>query len=205
VTVEATDLAVLVEEIVELHRELSAEISQPTRRDVETHARSAVSASPAPWNDEAAGWVLTVEAGARDHEQMLTRIAFNGPSIRATTTAGSLLALRHLPWLIGHVQDAHPARKAARHAANDLAAWARQGRILLDQAKPGDEPWTNAPGSLTCPHCDKPLYLPPGALNQTRPSIYCVSCRDDNGRRIEFDNLTWLGVLNQRDTPNDAA
>lgn len=191
------ELRAQVVELAMLLDLIRLEISQPARRDTENHAKSKISASPAPWNDEAAMLVLEVEAGARDHEQKLARIGYAGFVHRGVTTAGSTLALHHLPDLIMLVRSKCPERMAPGHAEADLRAWGRRSRILLDQARSGDQPWTRAPGGITCIYCNRPLWLEPGWMQHQTPSVFCRVCRDpQTGKLMDWPNLTWLGVVN---------
>jgi hypothetical protein len=195
---DVTDLRVQVDELIGLLTQLRAEIGQPARRDQENHVKTKIPASPAPWNDLVANLVYDVEAGARDHESKLLWIAFSQQRHRPPTVAGSTRSLRELPDLIAHVERQFPERKAPRHAEADLRTWGRECRLLLDQARAGDERPCQAPGGLVCPVCERPLWLPAGwdTVQVSKVRAYCLTCRDENGRRLDWAADAWIGALN---------
>lgn len=164
--------------------------------------------SPAPWNDEAAGILFDVHAGARQHEKRLrVELGFGslrrGPTDRATRAA--LFALADLV-RAAHTRHLDSARPEVERTARDLNRWARIcRRILDDDPNPNDITVTHAPGNLKCPGCGRRLVLKPGWQYEQSPSLWCLRCpdsRDDDnphGVDLSWPATEWIAML-QDDT-----
>jgi len=159
-------------------------------------------AAPAPWNDAAAALYLDIHAGIRAHERDLayTALGVTRPA-RGGSDEQTLAALRRLPALIILAATRKPpaAKTAAARAARDLTAWPKACRRFLDEARPGEEPWTRAPGGLACPYCQRPLELAPGWDREPAPVLHCRTCPADpdepTGPRCKWEADAWLGAL----------
>jgi len=169
------------------------------------HVRSKVIGSPAPWNDEAAGILFEVHAGARRHEAAMRRALGFNPVRRGTSDAQTVAALSALPDLVRAIVTRHLETTAADRAATDVARWPRIcRRILDDDPAPNERPNTKAPGGLTCPHCDRRLILKHGwqfTGDVAKQQLWCLRCPttidDDHprGRDLSWPPDAWLAVL----------
>ncbi|XBH23076.1 hypothetical protein V5R04_07675 [Jonesiaceae bacterium BS-20] len=57
------------------------------------------------------------------------------------------------------------------------------GRLLFDEALPGEQPWTEVPGDLRCPHCNNRLELQPGWQHHPEQTdVCCRRCKDESGQ-----------------------
>lgn len=168
-------------------------------------------APPIPWNEPAAMLYMDIHAGARDHETTLTLLLFGKATFRGGADKLTIEALERLPVLFDAAWDRGLwDRPAVQHAARTTAAWPVQVRRLLDEARPHEVPWTRAPGNLTCPHCSRPLFLPPAwqyAGDQAEVVCRNPECRDEDGARRQWPAGAWLGRLvdDTDDAPTDPA
>lgn len=173
--------------------------------------------SPAPWNEHAAELLLGIHAAARRHERGLTLVLFSRARFRSGSDTDTTACLRALPDLVTAAAEKFPDHQPiqTRHGATvnwrtvrrDLLAWPRQCRLLLDEARWGEEPWTRAPGDLSCPHCARRLILRPGWERDPAPHVWCLRCPatlDDHGQpaTLSWPADAWIAVLN---TPNPAS
>lgn len=163
--------------------------------------------APTPWNDEAAGVLFTVHAGARETEGDLTWLVFSRKLHRSGSDVHTRRALRQIPDLVQVASERFPEHwtvdvRNPRSAPRVLASWPRQCRLLLDEARRFEEPWTNAPGSLRCPHCGRRLVLAPGWDREPEPPVWCRQCPvrldDDDPARVDrsWPATAWLATLN---------
>lgn len=181
-----------------LHR-LQQLLPEPSTGSGETTRHTKVIGSPAPWNDEAAGLLFEVHAGARRHETRL-RSDLGWPRIRRGVTDTSTLdSLRILPMLILALYEATDAdRTGAQRAADDVQRWPRLARRILDDDPKADErPHTKAPGGLTCPHCGKRLILKYGWQHDPgAQQLWCLRCPStDDYADLSWEPSQWLGIL----------
>lgn len=159
---------------------------------------------PAPWNTPAANIALDIHQAVRDHEQNLTLLLFNSARYRGTSDSNTIDAILRLPTLIrAAVINDLTDHQYVGDAVAALIGWpVRMRRFLDHDPEPGDpQPWTKAPGDLTCPHCEHRLWLAPGWQHHiTSAAVYCRRCRDDNGRYLEWPASAWVAVLQHADT-----
>lgn len=144
-----------------------------------------ISASPAPWNAMAAGWVMDVHAGVREHQTNIAWLAY-GNVIRQASSADTIThkVIRLLPDMIYLCYSKFPNHRYALDAERDLMAWGRRGRTILDEVRPHEEPWTKAPGNVKCPYCGKRLMLKPGWQYDAEPLVWCA--------RSGHEPMSWL-------------
>lgn len=170
-----------------------------------------ISASPAPWNDAAAGLYHEIHDGSRNIEAGLRMLLGYTRRSRGGSDAETVDVLDALPDLIATALAQHPDHEpvithgrrrtvSPRRAARDVTSWPRRCRALLDQARPTEEPWQKAPGGLRCPYCDRPLRLAPGWDTEGAPPIWCRHCpkappTGDGSPHVEFDFHTWMLTL----------
>lgn len=154
-----------------------------------------------PWNGPAANLALDIAAQVRRHESTLTLILFRTARFRPDGDRHTFDAVTRLPVLIDHaIAQGHARRPAVTDAAHDLVAWARRCRLLLDEARDDEQPWTPAPSALPpCPECNRRLFLAPGwQYAGEGADVVCRACRDDDGQLLRWDAGTWLAVLAHR-------
>ncbi len=175
----------------------------PGLQDTALAKRPTRPAPPAPWNDHAAAVLLDIHAGARDVEANLTRLAFSRTLTRSGSDIHTRRALRNIPDLIAHCGALFPDHWVVASSTKQLLAWPRSCRLLLDEARWGEEPWTKAPGGLRCPHCQRRLLLAPGWDKEQQPPVWCIGCPvelegDERAfPRRQWPADTWLGRLNE--------
>jgi len=157
--------------------------------------RSKVIGSPAPWNNDAAGLLFAIHAGAREHETNLRWLAGWPARVRGGSDAMTRAALRNLPDLIELTNGAR-ASTWPRDAFTALAGWPRQARVLFDEVRDDEKAPTKAPGGLSCPYCDKRLIIEPDWALKPAPILWCPSkgCAVD-GARLEWPADEWIGAL----------
>ena len=161
-----------------------------------------------PWNTPAASLVIDVHHRARRHETALSLLLFQSAKYRGSSDDNTREALVRLPVLIRAAVRAdlgeHPD---VVKAVASLALWPARMRRLLDHdpADTDPRPWTKAPGDLSCPHCNRRLWLEPGwqHLGAGAP-VWCRHCTDDNGLKLRWPADAWLAVLQAADTPSHA-
>lgn len=161
--------------------------------------------SPAPWNDEAAGLVMVIHAGAREVEGNLSWLLFSRLLHRSGSDVHTRRALRNIPDLLAAAAEKFPGHWSIRDGERQLRSWPRQCRALLDEARWGEERWTAAPGGLRCPHCDRRLVLRPGWERESEPPVWCRGCPVE----LEGDEFArpsrswpadaWIATLNEGD------
>lgn len=175
--------------------------------------RTKIIGSPAPWNDEAAGILFEVHAGARRHETAMRHALGFNPIRRGTSDLQTVAALSALPDLVRAIVTRHLDTNAAGRAATDIARWPRIcRRILDDDPAPNERPNTKAPGGLCCPHCNRRLILKHGWQHSTDSQhLWCIRCPstidDDHprGRDLSWEPAAWIAVLQHTDTPDGGA
>lgn len=135
-----------------------------------------ISASPAPWNDQAAGWIFDVHAGTREHQTNMAWLTY-GHVIRQASSADTIThkVIRLLPDMIDLCWSRYGNHRYALDAERDLHAWGRRGRQILDEVRPQEEPWTKAPAGIRCPYCQRPLRLKPGWQHEAEPLFWCMN------------------------------
>lgn len=158
-------------------------------------------AAPIPWNSPAAMLALDIHAAARRHESALTLRLFAKATYRGGDDATTLDIIKRLPDLIAHALQhlTDPGDiDGTADIARDLTAWPRQIRALLDEALPGEQRWTRAPGNLRCPYCGKNLELEPGWRdNPAGADVVCRRCIDAHGHLMRWQPSTWVAVLQE--------
>lgn len=153
-------------------------------------------AAPIPWNDAAAMLFYEIHGDARRYESLLTLRLFGTARYRPGSDAHTTACLNRLPVLLAHgiEQRLDPLDLVDPSAA--LASWPRRVRHALDETRPGEQRWTTAPGGLRCPHCARPLAIPPGwDSTEIMPDLHCRTCRDDDGQGLRWAPDSWLGLL----------
>lgn len=173
-----------------------------------THTTTKVTGSPAPWNDDAAGLLFDIHAGARRHEQQLRNLLGYRPIHRTGSDRSSRLALHNLPALVDQVHHHATASndsllaRIANRTTDDVSSWCREARRILDIDPPASERRnTPAPGGLRCPDCNRRLVLKHGWQFDNAPAVWCLRCpanTDDdhpNGITQSWPADAWLGVL----------
>lgn len=158
---------------------------------------------PAPWHTPAGHLVTTIHAGVREHELNVCLLMKFTAVYRGDSTANTGQALRRLPGLIEHaIREGHGDHQYIVDAARDLRTWPTLMRqILGHEPEPHDpQPWTRAPGNLSCPHCNRRLWLKPGwQYEGDRAALYCRHCRDDHNDLLSWPADAWLAVLQHAD------
>ena len=191
----------LLERVAELVPEPGE--SGPKDRAGRGQGGTKVTGSPAPWNEEAAGLVFVIHAGARQVEADLTRLLFSRSLSRSGSDVHTRRALRNIPDLLAVAAERFPEHWAVRASARQVVSWPRSCRLLLDEARWGEEPWTRAPGGLCCPHCSRRLVLAPGWEREAEPPVWCRGCpvvlEDDERARPNrsWPAAGWIAVLNK--------
>jgi hypothetical protein len=165
----------------------------PRDRNGRGQGGTKVIGSPAPWNDEAAGLVFTIHAGAREIEADLTQLLFSRRRLsRSGSDVHTRRALRNIPDLLAVATERFPGHWAGPYAARQLVSWPRACRLVLDEARWGEERWSSAPGGLRCPHCDRRLLLRPGWEHETDPPVWCRACPAElEGDEERFPSRSW--------------
>lgn len=159
-------------------------------------------AAPAPWNDEAAGVLFVIHAGAREMEADLSRLLFGRRLSRSGSDAHTRRALLNIPDLVSAAVQRFPGHWVPAGAARQVLSWPRACRLILDEARWGEEPWTRAPGGLRCPHCARRLVLAPGWERESSPPVWCRSCPaelegDEYPRpHRSWPAAAWIATLN---------
>jgi hypothetical protein len=214
--IDVTDLDVDISELTArngyLERILDL-IPEPGSDVVDIRRHTKVTGSPAPWNDEAAGLLFDIHAGARRHDHALRVVLGFHPVQRSGSHQATIDALRALLPLmqlalgIDGLTDTAPLERAAR----DIRRWPRDARRLLDDDPKADErPHTKAPGDLRCPYCDRRLILKHGWQHESAQDIWCLRCpstKSDefpHGQDLSWPATAWLLVLQQQDDTRSA-
>lgn len=170
--------------------------NQVTESDT-TSARAA-SVFRIPWHTPAAHTFYDIHAQTRRYENALTLLLFHHAKYRPGDDANTYDAISRLPVLIAHALDAgHDQHTDVTDIDRLLTTtWPRACRLVLDQPRPDDQPWTKAPGDIRCPYCQEPLQLAPGwqAL-QENTDVICRRCRDDNGHPYTWPITERIGQL----------
>ncbi|MGV3564170.1 MAG: hypothetical protein ACO1ON_12910 [Nocardioides sp.] len=160
-------------------------------------SRRKAPAAPLPWNDAAAMLYFEIHGDARRFESLLTLRLFGTAKYRPGTDTHTHECINRLPVLIdhGHANALDPHLDLA-DPTNALLTWPKQIRLMLDEARPGEEPITRVPGDTRCPYCAAPLYLGAGwkALEENALAI-CRRCRDTDGRPLTWPVTERLGNL----------
>lgn len=171
-----------------------------------------VSASPAPWNSAVAAVFMDIHALRGLHSHLALAAHGRVHNWRGSD-AHTRIVLELLPDLIAyaaihcHDPDLKPRAQLAERAAHQLRYLSRQARVVLDELRSNEEPWTRAPGNLACPnqpglpddetYCDRPLYLSPGFAAMRAPAVYCLACKDEDGHRMSWPYDAWTLVLTE--------
>jgi hypothetical protein len=188
-TVPIEDLYLAATELVDLLPELAALVPEPSAR-VESESAPGGSkrvAAPAPWNDAAAMVFYEIHGDARRFESLLTLRLFGRAKFRPGSGPHTVDCIRRLPVLIDHGRAQHLDDMDLADVTSALLAWPRRVRVLLGQARPGDERATPVPGGAVCPYCGERLVLSSGwrAL-EANASAECRRCRDDDGHPMRW-------------------
>ena len=175
------------------------------------HVRHEVIGSPAPWNDEAAGLLFEVHAGARRHEAVLRIALGHLRRARGNSDGATLIALATLPDLIAAAHPTHPT--PAEKAAADVRRWCRLARQVLDDDMREDDrhrQTTKAPG-IKCPYCQRPMVLRHGWQYDEKPAVWCLRCpstiteESPKPTDLMYEASAWLGMVLQHDTEGETA
>lgn len=177
--------------------------------------RHKVVGSPAPWNDPPGELLLSIHAESRQMAGMLAAYMGERPRPRGSTDAGTAVALREVAARVrrleAHLARPHvladwPLEATLDAVARIVSGWGFQCRQQLDELRPGEEPWTRAPGGLRCPNpwrwddpegprCDRSLWLAPGWSYEASPPVYCRRCVADDGGYYSWPSATWLAAV----------
>lgn len=151
-----------------------------------------------PWNTPAGQLAHNIHTQVRRYETALNIRLFNKAKYRGTSDNLTVQAFNRLAVLIDHAHTQHIDSTDVTDAEQLLLTWPRHIRLMLDEPKPGEEPWTKAPGNLCCPHCDRRLELQPGWQHDPEAAdVICRRCKDENGEWLRWVPGTWLLVLQQ--------
>lgn len=186
----------------ELHTMLDAQ--SPQREGGGGHK---VVGSPAPWNEPAGALLLDVHAASRQCADALSQALGELKRPRGSTDAGTMIALDMCALNARRLHEQDPESGLPSAVARTLATLAHRCRELLDELRPGEEPWTKAPDDLTCPNeigpgqgeCGEPLWLAPGWSLSPAPAVYCRSgrrgCTLDDGSPYAWPYGAWYRVV----------
>ncbi len=186
-------------ELTVLYPRLSALVldtsSNPLTQDTKTpHKRAYLE----PWNTPAGELKHDIHTQTRRYETALNIALFGKTTYRGASDELTIAAFNRLAVLIDHAHSKQQVTLDVTDAARFLTAWPRKIRLALDEPLPGEEPWTKAPGNLTCPHCEQRLELQPGWRdNPDKADVICRNCRDDNGQWLRWAPSTWVGLLQE--------
>jgi hypothetical protein len=194
--------------------ELRSMLFDKARLDGGTHQK--ISGSPAPWNPVVGHLLMDIHAGARQRADLLDLVLGNTRQARGSTDAGTLMALTRIAVNVGRLTErdslarengaAEGRRAYAEEATAELGRWAHRCRQELDQLRDDEQPWTRAPGGLTCPNpfsaqrpaageCGRDLWLAPGWALEPSPSVYCRRCRTEDGGEYGWPYDAWSLVV----------
>jgi len=165
--------------------------------DQESGKRQAITYSE-PWNTPAGQLKHDIHTTIRRYETALTILLFGKATYRGTSDALTITAFTRLATLIDHATTKNTITTDVEDATHLLLSWPRRIRLMLDEPRPGEEPWTKAPGDLRCPHCERRLELQPGWQHHPENAdVICRHCRDEEGGWLRWKPGTWLLVLQQ--------
>lgn len=188
----ARELSTLYPRLTQLVHEHSTVLHDP-----DSPKRRAIS-YPAPWNTQAGELAHDIHTRVRRYETALNIRLFSKATYRGTSDALTIQGFNRLAVLIDHAHTTHIDSTDVTDAERLLLTWPRQIRLMLDEPRPGEEPWTKAPGNLCCPHCERRLELQPGwQHNPEAADVICRHCTDENGAWMRWKPDTWLLVLQQ--------
>lgn len=188
--------------IVDLHELLDAQ--SPQREGGGGHK---VVGSPAPWNEPVGALLLDVHAASRQCADALSVALDEIRRPRGSTDAGTMISLAFCATASRRLHEVDPSSELPSAVARRLATLAYRCREMLDLLRPGEQPWTKAPGELLCPNpvgtgtvaCDEPLWLAPGWSQQAEPAVYCRSgrpgCTLDDGSPYSWPYGAWYRVV----------
>lgn len=196
-----------IEELYAIAREVTTELlprlaalipDKPTVLESQIGSHGKALAPPMPWNDTAAMLYYEIHGDARRYESLLTIRLFGKAKFRPGTDAHTTECVNRLPVLIAHGVDKNLDHLDLVDVTGALKGWPKQIRAILDEAQPGEEPWANAPGGLTCPHCTKPLKVIPGGTELSEINLTCRRCKTDEGEAHTWEPTKWLPMLNEQ-------
>ena len=128
---------------------------------------------------------------------MLTLLLFHRAAYRPGSIEQTVDSLSRLPVLLehAHAQGLDPDADMLDEIERALLRWPGQVRMLLDEARSGDEGPTLVPGGAKCPTCGSRLRMSPGwdlpgAASNAR--AHCPLCRDDDGELRSWPAEEWL-------------
>lgn len=199
--IPSADLERSAAQTVKLMRELNTLVKEPGARLAPTTGSAPTKRAvyPAPWNTPAGNLFTTLGAAARDHELDLSLLLFAVGRYRGTSDDNTFAAILRLPTLIGAaIRADHAEHNYVTTTVVDLVRWPPMLRRFLDHDPEQDDPqpWTKAPGNLSCPHCNRRLWLKPGWQHQgPHAAVYCRQCHDDDGHILSWPAAAWIAVL----------
>lgn len=172
------DLGLSVHEILRLLGPLAALLTDKPNKP-KHGKRGKQSASPPPWNSEAAGVWMEIHAGARHMERELCILIGLPVRSRGGSDQNTIYALERLPVLAGR-DDGRSWQVVS--AVAEAARWVRHTQALLD-IKELSRTLPKAPGhdAPVCPYC----HLDTLRWDRPRTRVFCSNptCRDGEGRR----------------------
>jgi hypothetical protein len=168
--------------------------------------------SPAPWNEPAGALLLDIHAASRQCADALSRALGEPARPRGSTDAGTLIALDSCAVNAVRLHELDPRNELPSAVYRRLSTLAHRCRELLGCLRQGEEPWTKAPGDLTCPNlitsageiaskheCGAPLWLAPGWSREAEPPVYCrsgrPSCILEDGSPYSWPYGAWHRVV----------
>jgi hypothetical protein len=199
--------------IIDLHEMLDSQ------NKIEGSGGQKVSGSPAPWYEPAGSLLMDIHAAARQCADALSAALSDRPKPRGSTDAGTMIALDECAQKARRLHESDPDNPLPAVVARRMKILAVRCREMLGSLRVGEEPWTKAPGDLTCPNrindsdrvgeCGEPLWLAPGWSLESAPAVYCrsgrSSCVTDDGSPYSWPygawNLVVTGVGEDRGTP----
>jgi hypothetical protein len=171
---------------------------KPTVTESQIGSHGKALSAPLPWNDRAAMLYYEIHGDVRRYESLLTLRLFGKARFRPGTDAHTDECIGRLPVLIAHGIEKNLDELDLVDVVSALKGWPKQIRSVLDEAKPGEEPWANAPGGLTCPDCAKPLKVIPGGTDIAGIHLTCRRCTTSEGERRTLTPAQWLPMLNEQ-------
>lgn len=196
---DATDLRHYIGELSEL-----LDAQSPQREGGGGHK---VVGSPAPWNEPAGALLLDIHAASRQCADALSKALGEPARPHGSTDAGTMIALDSCVYNARRLHERDPESELPTSVARRLATLAYRSRELLGCLRPGEEPWTRAPGDLKCPNpigtgqlpCDEPLWLAPGWSRDPEPPVFCRSgrpgCTLEDGSPYQWPYGAWYAVV----------
>lgn len=172
------------------------ELGSTVESQIGSHGKAP--AAPLPWNDAFALTGYGIRDDARRHESGLNLRLFRRVKFRPGTDTQVRECITRLPILIAHARDTLPREDQpdVEQIARDLAGWPRRCRAVLDELAADEQPWTKAPGDLTCPYCEQRLELAPGwSRSPDNADLICRRCRGEDGQYQRWAPTQWTGMV----------